>query len=348
MREGATATASDRPRRWLLAGASVLAAAGVVAVLLAVVFVVPRRLYPPLPASRFAGVTADKRIELETNRLKLQNDARATLLQALAGGVLLLGAFFTWWQLRVAREGQRIERFTHAIDLLGTDNQPEVVFGGIYALERIARDRDSSYYRPIIGEILAAYVRAHAPDEDKAEDALNQLLTLQWRAPDVQAALAVLGGLTFGIELDLRGTDLRNADLKEAKFKDVRLYGANLQGARLRGADLQDARLDRANLQDAQLQGARLDRANLQGARLDRANLQGARLDDAKLQGARLHHADLRGAQLNGANFQGAQVDTATLRGALADGTTKWPAEFDHSAAGVVLLSEGANADRPP
>jgi hypothetical protein len=46
-----------------------LAAAGVLAVLLLVVFVVPRLLYPPLPASRFDGVASDKRIELETNRL---------------------------------------------------------------------------------------------------------------------------------------------------------------------------------------------------------------------------------------------------------------------------------------
>jgi hypothetical protein len=50
-------------RRW------VLAAAGVAVVLAAVVWVVPRLLYPPLPASRFDGVASDKRIELETNRL---------------------------------------------------------------------------------------------------------------------------------------------------------------------------------------------------------------------------------------------------------------------------------------
>ena len=99
--------------------------------LLLVVFVVPRLLYPPLPASRFAGVTADKRIELETSRLKLQNDARATLLQALAGGVLLFGAYTAWRQLQqnatssreqhdLDREGQVTERFTRAIDELGT------------------------------------------------------------------------------------------------------------------------------------------------------------------------------------------------------------------------------------
>jgi ABC-type Fe3+ transport system permease subunit len=142
-REGATATPPGRPtrrpeRRWPGVG-WMLAAAGVLAVLLLVVFVVPRLLYPPPPAARFAGVAQEKRIELETNRLKLQNDARATLLQALAGGVLLLGAYFTWRQLGVTREGQITDRYTKAVDQLGSDHL-DVRVGGIYALERIARD----------------------------------------------------------------------------------------------------------------------------------------------------------------------------------------------------------------
>jgi hypothetical protein len=109
----------------------IVAATLLVGVIVVVVFVAPRLLYPPLPASRFAGVTPDKRIELETNRLKLQNDARTTLLQGLAGGVLLLGAYFTWRQLSVTREGQITERYTRAIDQLG-HAQLDVRLGGIF------------------------------------------------------------------------------------------------------------------------------------------------------------------------------------------------------------------------
>src|SRR5262245_20635913 len=47
-------------------------------------------LYPPLPTPRFAGVAPGPAHRTGDHRLKLQNDARTTLLQSLAGGILLL------------------------------------------------------------------------------------------------------------------------------------------------------------------------------------------------------------------------------------------------------------------
>ena len=38
--------------------------------------------------------------------LTVQNQVRTTLLQGLGGAVLLVGAYFTYRQLRTAREGQ--------------------------------------------------------------------------------------------------------------------------------------------------------------------------------------------------------------------------------------------------
>ena len=330
-----------------------LAAAGVLAVLLAVVFAGPRLLYPPLPASRFAGVAADKRIELETNRLKLQNDARATLLQGLAGGVLLLGAYFTYRQLGVTREGQLTDRYTKAVDQLGSDHL-DVRVGGIYALERIARDSPPD--RATIEEVLTAYVRDHAPwPPPPAPLSLraitHRLVTLAQRqrsalqrrrakgtagqtqpgradeqaaesprpAADVQAAVTVLGRRQLppdGLrELDLTRVDLRRAALGGANLQDAQLGGANLQDASLDSANLQDARLGGANLQ-----GARLGGANLQDASLVGANLQDALLFGANLQRAWLGGANLQRAQLHGADLQGAWLDHANLQGARLGG----------------------------
>jgi hypothetical protein len=72
-------------------------------------------------------------------RLKAETDARTSLLQAIAGLVVLVGAGATWRQLHINREGQVTDRFTRAIDQLGSQYL-EVRLGGIYALGRIASD----------------------------------------------------------------------------------------------------------------------------------------------------------------------------------------------------------------
>jgi hypothetical protein len=76
------------------------------------------------------------------------------------GMVLAVGAYFTYRQLHTAREGQITERYTRAIDQLG-DAELDIRLGGIYALERIARDSAADLVT--IGEVLTAFVRGHAP-----------------------------------------------------------------------------------------------------------------------------------------------------------------------------------------
>ncbi|MBI3872226.1 MAG: hypothetical protein HY304_04005, partial [candidate division Zixibacteria bacterium] len=48
--------------------------------------------------------------------LELQNKLRATWAQVLGGGLLLIGLYFTWKQVQIAREHQITERFTRAVD----------------------------------------------------------------------------------------------------------------------------------------------------------------------------------------------------------------------------------------
>jgi hypothetical protein len=294
-----------------------------------VVLVGPRLLYPPLSDRELdrQGVTNGKdRIELKREQGKLQNDARATLLQALAGGALLLGAYFTWRQVQTGRQqvhlteqGQITERFTRAIDHLGSD-QLDVRLGGIYALERIAHDSPDD--RATIAEVLTAYLRGHAPwpprlkGQPSGATPITEVPFLRLRAPDVQAALTVLGRGHFANPdpaappLDLADTDLRRAYLARADLRRARLYSANLRRAHFDDVNLQGATLTRADLQEAHLLNA-----DLQGAALREANLQDANLSGAKLQGADLSHANLQGSDLQGVNLQGATLDGAELPG---------------------------------
>jgi hypothetical protein len=126
-----------------------------------------------------------------------------------------------------------------------------VRLGGIYALERIARDSPAD--RNTIGEVLTAFVRSHAPwppslpGQYAATAPIDQVPKLQVRAPDVQASLWVLGRGGFSdalVEdewLDLTAVDLRRADLRNARLGDSDLRYACLQGAYLGGAHLEGA-----------------------------------------------------------------------------------------------------------
>ena len=238
-------------------------AAAAVGVLLVLVLVV----LPP----RF---TVYRSFDKAADELKAQNDVRTTLLQALAGGVLLLGAYFTWRQLRVTLEGQLTDRYTKAVDQLGSDHL-DVRVGGIYALERIARD--SPYDRATIEEVLTAYVRDHAPwppppapPPPSLQAIAQRLVTVVQRQrsaqrrtaktpaghaqqgqpgtngaepqgppADVQAAMTVLGRRELPPggrrPLDLTRVDLRRVQLEGANLQDADLDGANLRVLRPHG-----------------------------------------------------------------------------------------------------------------
>jgi hypothetical protein len=87
---------------------------------------------------------------------------------------LLLGLIFTARTVRISsrtlelsREGQITERFTKAIDQLGNQTSLDVRLGGIYALQRIAKDSDND--RETIYSVLAAFIRQHAPRQPDKE-----------------------------------------------------------------------------------------------------------------------------------------------------------------------------------
>ena len=220
------------------------------------------------------------------DRASLVDQYRKTLAQILGGFALLFGLYLTWRRIaaaektaeatlksaetalqnvRVAQDSQITERFTRAIGQLGHDKL-EIRLGGIYALERIARDSETDHW-PVM-EVLTAYVRENAPgkensspskqvasatsDEHAPEERLHQIQQVatffqpddapKYPRTDVQAILTVLGRRERSYEkegqiLDLRKTDLRTADLR-GHLEKANLYRAHLEKANLGGAHL--------------------------------------------------------------------------------------------------------------
>jgi Pentapeptide repeats (8 copies) len=265
--------------------------------------------------------------------------ARGRLLQFGAGLFAAAALVFTARNFTLSREGQVTDRYTKAIEQLGSDKL-DVRIGGIYALERVARD--SAKDHPTVMEVLAAFIREHSPQRKQeplpttntdvprasmrkrililpilAASIRKRILILPiLPSPDALAAITVIGrrnGTHDRGQIDLSnanlnsgrldGTSLKGADLNSASLTGAILAGANLKGARLNDTDLRMAVFEDANLSGASAVGANLNGANLTGANLTGANLFGANLDGADLFGADLTGANLAVANLTGANL---------------------------------------------
>jgi uncharacterized protein YjbI with pentapeptide repeats len=265
-------------------------------------------------------------------RADARQGVRTASLALLAGAIGVIGAVYTARTFALNRAGQLTDRFTKAIEQLGHKEQLDVRLGGIYALERIARDSKEDH--PQVVEVLTAYVREHAPrretpprgpgtpgtpesEQEGDENAEVSPLTVPRPSTDVQGALTVLGRRELAHEdrrprLDLSSTHLTGANLRSADLSRALLIGADLRGAVLTRAVLAEALLIETDIRGAVLSEADLREANLGGT-----DLRGAVLFEADLRGANLIEADLRGTALSEANLSGAQLTLANLRGAV-------------------------------
>jgi len=135
--------------RWLAAGISAIVATGIIAWVLFV------------PAADWLArhdIGSSTGVSLEAARA----NARGGLLTLTAGLVAAAALVFTARNSVLSRrtyelteQGQVTDRYTKAIEQLGSD-KPSVRIGGIYALERVARD--SSRDHPTVMKVLAAFI----------------------------------------------------------------------------------------------------------------------------------------------------------------------------------------------
>ena len=196
-------------------------------------------------------------------------------------------------QAMTAQLGLVNERYQKATEMLGSEVL-SVRLGGIYALQRLAKE-DPKQYHVQIRKLFCAFVRY--PVQHKMKSAERKTLD-----EDVQAIMEILGDPDIACPelekfapfiLDLRGANLRYGWLGESNLAGVNFEGADLTGASLAAARLSPVLLFipsiseeqsiRANLTDANLTGTDLTLANLGGA-----NLSGINLTDANLTGTDL------------------------------------------------------------
>jgi hypothetical protein len=264
--------------------------------------------------------------------LSAAREAVRTQLLTLGAGLFAAGALvYTARNFTLSRQtfklterGQVTDRYTKAIEQLGSDKL-DVRVGGIYALERIARESDADH--PAVMEVLAAFIREQSrerwPPPGRQPGVPSGQVPQSGTRPDVQVAVTVIGRrLRRDPEvIDLSGADLTGAYLSCTNFTRALFNGARLSGANLIGANFAEANLSRADLSGAYLGEPGLSGADLSGAYLIEADLTGADLISAvlakaDLTGAYLADANFSSADLSGADFVGADLRDAVLVGA--------------------------------
>jgi len=223
------------------------------------------------------------------------------------------------WQHRtykLTEQGQVTDRYTRAIEQLGSDKRLEVRIGAIYALERITIDSPRDH--PTIMEVLIAFIREHSHEQWPDPESEDAPVPERTTRPDLQAALNVVG--RRDPSRDIRQIDLSGANLSGAKLGRANLAGADLRRTILAAADLKGALLNeredftRADLDGrADLRLAHLEGAHLQDAHLERARLNSTHLERARLRGAHFDDATLIGAHSTGAHIDGARFADAKL-----------------------------------
>ena len=272
--------------------------------------------------------TADLNIS-PAAKLALETQIRDTWAKMLWAGLSLLGAALIWGYLQnialvvekatltlaaaertafFAAQAGETERYARAMALLG-DDKIEVRLGGIYALERLARESQRDH-GPIM-EVLAAFVREHAHWSE------GETAPARPRA-DLQAILTVLGRRHAPFDpaeshLDLHGVALPRAYWPHAHLEGAFLYESNFEGALL---------------QSANLRGAWAWKTNFSGAILDGAHFEGTDLTGA---------AGLTAAQMKTAHFDKTTKLPDHLRGELGENEIQTAAETEEDAENLKL-----------
>lgn len=259
----------------------------------------------------------------------------------IAGGIIaIVTLILTWRRDRTARLSVDIDkdanftnRYTEAVRQLGDDSFA-IRLGGIYALERIARDspRDGE----TILKVLAAFIRRVSPSENSPFAEYSAPID---RGVDVEAAGYVLAQVSKMVPesspVDLSYTVLTDVDFSGANFPKANFVHsvinrstfdrAKLDGANFSMADLGLSKFDLASLVGIDAFGANLlnttfkestcQKSNFRNSDMSGSNFDLCNLEDANLCGVKFLDTTFRNAKLKGADISGSNHSQADMRG---------------------------------
>lgn len=279
-------------------------------------------------------------ISLHKDRIILENSIYSALIQAISGAFFFVTAYFTYLNIRTSEKKHLSERFTKAVEQLGSGNTA-IIIGGICTLEQIFLD--SRTYEKVILSILAEFIKFSSPNIKGNNSSIK---------PEVQSAVSTLArclqlstthsSKEYIINLDnvnLKNSDLKgfnlsavslnDSDLSYASLKMTILNGASLENINFTASDLSYSKLNNCFISGGNFSSAILDHAELNSlnqinqtidkvsfrdASLDHTCLNNSILINADFVRAKLSHSKIRNSNLYDANFSEAILSNADLQ----------------------------------
>lgn len=199
--------------------------------------------------------------------LKDQMEVIRLAVMIISTFAAVFGAVYVYQNFKINEKKLLTDRFSKAVEQLGTTSNRTVVLGGIYALSKIAQD--SPEYHWLVMKVIASFVRGKAL-EFSPSGATNPQDYPRVH-PEIQEAINVIAQRDYTKDLhnetlDLSGSVLFRANLINANFKRVNLREANFGRTNLKGVDFSEANLEKAIFLEADLSQAILQCANLKEA----------------------------------------------------------------------------------
>jgi uncharacterized protein YjbI with pentapeptide repeats len=276
-----------------------------------VVLITPFLLWLVIEAPRWQASQVSREPE---KYFEVENKARSTILQALqaiGGAFFFVTAYVALKQLRVAEASRQLtedknltDRFVKAAEMLADRERMEVRLGGIYTLERIARDSPNDHWT--VMQLLIGFVE----DRAKEPDAFDFL------AKDITAALTAIGkrnvendpkfvtrtGAQHLTKLELRASYLCFATLSWLNFDRAKLELVNLSSSQLvmvslKYASIGDCAISQTWFFSGELTGAFFEKCNLSGSKFVETVVKDCRFSGCDLTGAVFMFADLSETQ---------------------------------------------------
>ncbi|MGE3823114.1 MAG: pentapeptide repeat-containing protein [Bacteroidia bacterium] len=247
-------------------------------------------------------------------------DLLKILLSVVAGFGVLISIYVSLWRAKTTEESVRLqgeainkqaeqiqlaaksqidERFSNAIEHLGSDKEP-VLLGGIAELHQIAKENQTAYAE-VVFNILCSYIRSNTSVIDKKAKDFNHTA--------IQTIIDYLFKVNPKAENPYKGliADLNHSNLSGKNLNDCNLNSSNLSFCHL--PDLENVELNSADISCAKFFLSKLHNVNLTNAKAHNTNFFISQLKDVSFENCKelltVHFTD---SELKNVNFDNTKI----------------------------------------